>query len=144
MRRRELETDSMKRSMDRGEEHRRWLEAAGWKRSRSSSGVWVVAYGKPQAVPARKRHAGTLAVWDDHGELYHRGGEWMYLAQPYSMSENDVESLLDFVQEWELSLSVQPTATHNPDSCIGLFITRDPLGNPFAPSERRNSRQDGR
>lgn len=116
------------------------FERCGWKLSKSVYGVWAVAFGSPQRVPYRYRSA-PLALWDDHGKLYHRAadGAYMYITEPYPMDETRLAEMSEFCRDFGLHFSIHGSSIHNPGQCLhiqilqnGKYMNRDHETTPHA------------
>lgn len=99
------------------------------------SGVWRPSRGQQCAAkPGRVKHRHVFgeppcaAPKDDHGSLWFNGKDYRYVYHPYSFP--DVRELADYVEEWQLRLTVSPRSWYYPTQTILIQLDR-----PWRPDE---------
>jgi hypothetical protein len=71
--------------------------------------------------------------WMERGQIYERDGQAVaYLAQPYTLSTEDLGEIVALCEKHELRVDISMRSEWNPGETLGLLFWRKEL-NPFIP-----------
>lgn len=71
--------------------------------------------------------------WMERGQVYERNGQAVaYLAQPYTLSTEDLVGIVALCEKYELRVDISMKSEWNPGETLGVLFWRQAL-NPFIP-----------
>lgn len=71
--------------------------------------------------------------WLERGRVYERDGQAVaYLAQPYTLSTEDLAEILEVCERYRLRVDISMRSEWEPGQTLGILLWREKL-NPFIP-----------